>query len=231
MKRRWIVTASSLAVVVSVGVASFWGVRTYGSDGSPAVAQPGDGAGWQRTFNEDAQKPQYDQTINGIRVGPKVDYRGPEACQGIKAEYVPLEKASGTQLDIKPVYLPDGVELVRTEAVECGGTLVSVLKEYVVSYRLNPTNAEIPLWSGGGFTIYRVLGADNVFPLFGAAERFGPTTIKGKAGVLMRPVMPEGIDNGMGFGAIVVKEPFGLTVLQGDGMPLGEFVKVAESLN
>jgi len=42
--------------------------------------------------------------------------------------------------------------------------------------------------------------------------------------------MPDGVDSGIGAILLVIKEPFGLTVLDGRGLPLAEFLKIADSL-
>ena len=93
---------------------------------------------------------------------------------------------------------------------------------------VSPSNP--PEWSGGNFSIWRMLSDKHTFPLLGAAERMEPITVAGRAAVLMRPVMPEGEDYGLGKMAIVIAEDFGLTAIQGGGLPLGEFIKIAEGL-
>jgi hypothetical protein len=66
--------------------------------------------------------------------------------------------------------------------------------------------------------------------LDGAAERVASTSIKGRLAVVMRPVMPAGVDAGIGAVTIVIADDFGITAIEGDGLPLSEFIRVAESL-
>jgi hypothetical protein len=199
----------------------------------------------ERYFNEDAQKPRFNQEINGILVWPggpgglSTDGVAPklDLCAETNAEshYAAAENALGTVLDVNPAYLPEGVELshpwMPADVMECGGTVISVLKYYYVPSKFSQGDQTgYLLWSGGEFSIWRMLSERHAFPLFGAAKRMGPISIAGRSAVLMRPVMPEGMDIGMGDGAIVIAEDFGLTVIQGSGLPLSEFIKVAEGL-
>jgi hypothetical protein len=43
-------------------------------------------------------------------------------------------------------------------------------------------------------------------------------------------VLPNGIDVGFYQGTIVIQETDGFTVVQGDGLPWPQFIKIAESL-
>jgi hypothetical protein len=206
-------------------------------DGSEPTAEPKSlPADWDRYLNEDAQKPRFNQEINGILVGPTA----PEPddgglCAGVTPQSVTPESAAGTVLDINPAYLPEGIGLngpseQAIEVVECSGTAISVIKYYHVPPKYSDEHDGLLLWSGGGFSIWRMLSTTHTFPLFGAAERMGPITIAGRPAVLMRPVMPEGVDIGIDPMAIVVAEDFGLTAIQGDGLPVDEFIKIAEGL-
>ena len=240
--RRWAYWAAAVALVLAVGVGSFLGLRALTGDDSGVTAEwkplPSDS---QRYLDEDAQKPRFNQEINGILVGPG----GPgesgaglepqkDLCTGVTPQWVGPERATGTVVDVNPSYLPEGVGMAGAEpeeVVECGGTVISVLKYYNVPSKFSGKNQTGDLlWSGGSFSIWRMLSTEHTFPLFGAAERMGPISIAGRPAVLMRPVMPGGADVGFDDVAIVIAEDFGLTVIQGSGLPLGEFIKIAEGL-
>ncbi|MGQ9573527.1 MAG: hypothetical protein ACUVV3_10185 [Dehalococcoidia bacterium] len=237
--RRLIYWGAAVIVALAVGVGCFLGARTLADDGSGATAEPKAlPADWDRYFNEDAQRPRFNQEINGILVGPTAptpDYGG--LCDGPDVEllYPPAGSKVGGDLDFEPGYLPEGVDAHpqpdHVAVRKCSGTIVTVWKEYQVPSKFDqrdPTSA--PLWSGGEFSIMRERSTVRAFPLMGAAERMGPITIAGRPAVLMRPVMPEGVDIGMGDMAIVIAEDFGLTAIQGSGLPLSEFIKIAEGL-
>ena len=230
--------AAPIVLALAVGAASFLMACGLAADGPEPTAElkslPAD---WDRYFNEDAQKPRFNQEINGILVGPTAagpDYSGLCTEPGVTPQWVGPEIAVGAVVDVNPAYLPEGVELswpwMPADVTECDGTVVSVLKEYHVSAKYSDQHTGVLLWSGGGFSIWRMLSTIRAFPLSGAAERMGPISIAGRPAVLMRAVMPGGVDIGMGHMAIVIAEDFGLTVLQGDGLPLEEFIKIAEGL-
>jgi hypothetical protein len=228
----WAVTA---VLALAIGVGSFWGVRALVGGGSEATAER-DPGWWTTYFNQDAQKPRFNQEINGILVGPG-DGLEPtsDVCTGLTPQWTDPEKAKGTVVDFSPSYLPEGVKRAASEpesVMECGGTVFSVLRSYDVPAKYGPdvSPSNPPEWSGGNFSIWRMLSDKHTFPLLGAAERMEPITVAGRAAVLMRPVMPEGEDYGLGKMAIVIAEDFGLTAIQGGGLPLGEFIKIAEGL-
>jgi hypothetical protein len=230
---RWVTPMVLALVVCATSLLTACGLA---GDGSEPTAEPKSvPADWERYFNEDARKPRFDQEINGILVGPTAPEPDDGAlCAGVTPQWVTPEGAAGTALDVNPAYLPDGVQLspsaAAVEVVECSGTAISVIKYYDVPAKYSDDHEGVLLWSGAGFSIWRMLSTRHAFPLDGAAERMGPITIAGRAGVLMRPVMPADVDVGVGDGAIVIAEDFGLTVIQGGGLPLDEFIKIAEGL-
>jgi hypothetical protein len=230
--------AAPTVLALAVGAASLLMACGLAADGPEPTAEPKSlPADWDRYFNEDARKPRFDQHINGILVGPTAagpDYSGLCTEVGVTPQWVDPERAAGAVVDVNPAYLPDGVQLspsaAAVEVMECDGTIVSVLKEYHVPAKYSAPDVGVLLWSGGGFSIWRMLSTVRAFPLSGAAERMEPISIKGRPAVLMRPVMPGDVDIGMGDMAIVIAEDFGLTAIQGDGLPLEEFIKIAEGL-
>jgi len=237
LTRRTIVGSAAIVAALAIGAGVFFGVRTLAGDDSGAGAEFG--PFWYAPyFEEDFKKPRLnEQVINGILVGPDLELAPRSGlCQekGSEAQYVPSEeleqRSGGTPLEINPSYLPEGVKLERAEGAECGGTLVNVVKYYNVPTRENPAELGVLLWSGGVFSVSRNLSTVRQFPLDGAAERVAPMSIKGRPAVVMRPVMPAGVDAGIGAVTIVIADDFGITAIEGDGLPLSEFIRVAESL-
>ena len=230
--RRRLYWAAAAVLALAVGVGSFWGARALVGGGSEATAER-DPFWWVAIFNEDAQKPRFNQEINGITVGPD-EALAATFCTSKTSQWADPEKAKGTAVDFHPSYLPAGVKVAASEpeVVECGSSVFSVLRYYDVPYKADPdvSPSNPPEWTGGSFSIWRMLSDKHTFFLSGAAERMGPITIAGRAAVLMRPVMPEGVDNGLGQMAIVIAEDFGLTAIQGGGLPMDEFIKIAEGL-
>lgn len=248
MNRRGLTLLAVAAAALAVGIAAFFAVRSLkGSGGGSPEASgqqtpttearvvPTRGPGWWEPYlQEDTTKPRLStQAINGIRVGPDSDlFVNPEVCGDAKPESVPFERAAGTAMDFVPSYLPEGVELVpgTAGAWACGGAIVLVQKSYDVPTVRNPDDPYTLVWAGGTIVIFREMKGSDSYPLYGAAERIGPTTVAGMPAVLERPVMPNGVDNGISDATLVIKDSFGLTVLQGGGLPLVEFMEIAESL-
>jgi hypothetical protein len=231
--------ATRMILALAVCAASLLAACGLAGDGSEPTAEPKSlPADWDRYFNEDYGKPRFDQEINGILVGPTApgpDYNGLCGGPDVELRYLPAGSVVGGDLDFEPGYLPEGVQPLPSPASvavrTCSGTIVTVLKEYYVPSKVNQEETTgHPVWSGGGFSIMRERTTIRAFPLTGAAERMGPIRIAGRPAVLMRPVMPDGVDIGMGDMAIVMAEDFGLTVIQGSGLPLGEFIKIAGGL-
>ena len=144
----------------------------------------------ERYLSEDAQKPRFNQEINGILVGPGESGPGlepgagveprTELCTGVAPQWVDPERAAGTVVDFNPSYLPEGVgpSGEADGVVACGGTVFSVLKYYNVPAKFSGKDQMGDLlWSGGSFSIWRMLSEEHAFPLMGAAERMGPISI------------------------------------------------------
>ncbi|MGQ9573530.1 MAG: hypothetical protein ACUVV3_10200 [Dehalococcoidia bacterium] len=235
--RRFIYWGAAAIVALAVGVGCFLGAHTLLADDPEVRAKPREPFWYAPYFDEDFNKPRFNQVINGILVGPTAREPSSGLCMeiGVEPHYVPPERAVGTVLDFNPSYLPEGVQLSRpwtpAQVVDCGGTIVSVSKEYYIPNKPSAEDPNFPAWAGGSLFIRRFLTTrSDSFPLEGPAERFGPITIAGRRGVLMRPVMPDGVDVGMDHAIILIPEDFGFTIVNGLGLPLGEIVKIAEGL-
>jgi len=169
--------------------------------------------------------------INGILVGPGAPPTHSERCN-YDAEYVDAAETEGTELEIDPAYLPEGATETSqlAEVVACGGVVVWNLRYYVVPDVPDPDNP-LPLRSGGGFNISRVLTGTRSFSFYSAAaDRTEPVTISGRPAVFMRPFVANERDIGFFEGALVIAEPWGMTAIYGTGLTTEEFIKVAEGL-
>jgi hypothetical protein len=172
----------------------------------------------------DEAKPRFDGTVNGIRLGPNVesgDEGGP--CAGVNPSSPntgPISEAEtvGSPLEI---YLPFNTITDQSlfHAGTCTGVISSVEKGFTIF--ADPATGRF----GGPLSIYRFRG-DPAFIIDAPADRVNPGSIGGRSAVLVRPLT----DSGFGESAVYVKESFGLTVLRASGIPLGELVRIAESL-
>jgi hypothetical protein len=230
---RWVLP---LLLLVAVGAGSFWGVRALRGEDEAATAKPRPDFWYVPYFEADAKKPRFDQEINGILIGPTAPELTSDLCgqPGVTPEYVAPEMAKGTVVDFESAYLPGGVTLRSSagavEVVSCGGTIAGVEKRFDVAGRSDPANPSVPLWAGGEITVSRFLTRSRAVQLDEANERMQAATIGGKPAVIVRPVMPDGVDIGIGEAYVVVADDSGMTVISGRGLPLDEFLKFAEGL-
>jgi hypothetical protein len=222
-------------LLASVGTGSFFLAREV--TGDEPEAGPDLGPFWySQALEEDSKKPRIaEQTLNGIVIGPDVSppaidlcEKDPGGARPIPAELVDA-RSEGTPVEISPSYVPDAVSLGLAEARECAGTIVNVVKSYVVEAIKDARTQEI-LRSGGGFFIARTLTSEPQYPTYGAAERLRAVTIGGHPAVLVEPVKPRGRDIGLAEIVIVVDDGDAMTVIQGSGLPQDDFVRLAEGL-
>lgn len=188
-------------------------------------------------FDEDASKPKIgEQVLNGILIGAKGLFPQPELCEDDPDSHETIHPdeiaaaVNGTAVDIRPAYLPEGVELEMQEARACQGQVINLVRGYVVESRPDPGGTLIPAWAGGGITISRTLTSKSQFSLIGVAERVHAATIGGYPAVLVEPLTPLGYDIGIGSAHIVVRDGETVTSIEGDGLPFGELLAIAESL-
>ena len=185
-------------------------------------------------MNAEAAKPRFDQVINGIPVGPNVGASGIGAgrCTPGSARDVAGAKAEGTDVFVRPTWLPARAELVKTAAIECdGGTF-----DYTVDYAIRAApdfrekvSAGVP-WKqagpSGAVTIERTLASGPGFSSNIAAENWSAGTIAGRPAALGAPA----IAIGFGTSAIVIWDNGVQTVLAGEWLTLDELVQIAEGL-
>lgn len=238
---RWSIAAVAV-VATSLGVVSFVVVRSV-DDKGPAVeaeqpnpydvAPPGPEVTpvpgstpdvtkpwWYVPYeNEDFQKPRYEQTINGITVGPETpEPRGP--CTGASSvQDIPFEKTVGSPVEVNPAHLPKGATLILIEAVECDGIIAAAGLEYEF-----PADPSIRRF-GGTVLIGRRVG-DPAAAMGMAAERWVATTVAGHPAIMAGTIVPFGF----GDSAILVYADGVLTRIQALGLENEELLRVAEGL-
>lgn len=248
------------ASLVIFGAATFLGAFLVGrelSDDEPAQAEPPTPteipsestavpgstpdttkALWHVPF-ENAEKdlPRYDQTINGIQVGPTVADNGVRDCEPGEATAVKdLAALATSNLAINPGFLPAGAVVGRHEASACRGKFVTHVVEYEipaepgVESRLERGEVR---WEevehGGKITVFRSLSQGPVYRSSNfAAIRWRGATVKGLPAAVADPILPMGL----GRSAIVIwDERQGVrTVVVGVNRKNGELISVAEGL-
>jgi len=186
----------------------------------PTPTLPAALAELERLRQEEASKPKFEGTLNGIRFYPAdapAAVQRMDACSGAKAEEVQhpdISAVASTPMEIVPTYLPEGAEegpATFDPVVACGGTVVRVERRWVIPGK-------------GDFFIIHWQGEHAVasdVPL----DRLSPATVSGKPAVLVKPLV-EGYD----YSTVYVAEDFGVTLVAAFGLSLVETVKIAEGL-
>ncbi len=234
---------AALAVVaMSVGVVSFVVVRSIDDNDPTAEAEqpnpyevehpgpdvtpvPGSTPDvtkpwWYVPYlNEDARKPIYDQTINGITIGPNAKPSGGPCTDTSVVEVVPIDDAKGTEVGISPKYLPLRASRGEASATLCDGLASSADAAYTIPP--DPKSQHL----GGYFHIGRA-SRDPSAAIVIPAERWSAQTIAGYPAAIARPILPMGL----GQSAIVVYDGAVVTVVLADGLTLGELTAIAEGL-
>jgi hypothetical protein len=183
---------------------------------------------WQRamaTAEAERQKPPFRGTLNGIRLH-QVDDRveipwwvDRAACGQV--QIVEFEAAKGTPLYFEPTYLPKGAVLSSqmgpgpgTDATVCerSGEVIGAGQHY-----------QLP---SGSLDIFRNRAAHEWF-INASAERVRAGEVNGRPAVF---VLPEVDDPLFAHTMVIVAEPFGITVVIGEGLPFDEVLKVARGV-
>ena len=178
----------------------------------------------------DEEEPRFDGTINGIRIGPDVTRtlndispcRESANEEGI-AELVDAVAARGTPLEVAPRYLPAGTSVFNEDqerAGRCGDVIITAGREYV-------TQPDVVggRWSAS-IVIVRMVVSPPMTALSVAESRVRSATIAGRPAVIVDPFTADGF----GDSAVVIREPWGITLIQANGLPTSEIVQIAESL-
>jgi len=180
-----------------------------------------------RRFNEAAARfasnPPFVGELNGITFYSDDDFLPHTPCQFKDVEINPdvaHRQVAGTPMDIRPSYLPYGIPPVPQEEGfwGCNGRVYHALRRFSGV----GGNVEVARW---------------VYPHVSARaprQYLEPTAIAGRPAVVQRnelyfnPVFQR--NDPAGLQAVIVREEWGLTIVQGF-MPIEELVKVAAGLN
>jgi hypothetical protein len=206
---------------------------------TPEVSRDDLGPNWYvSAFEDDEAKAKItQQTLNGILLGPDAGLvPEPKGCADDPDGPAPVSPkdiealVTGSLVDIEPFYLPRGVTVTMSEAAECQGIAVKLTEWYAVESRPDPEGSGVPRWAGGGFTISRTLTNQKQAFVNGVAERLHPATISGRPAIVVEPLTPRGYDIGLGSARIVIADVDTMIAIEGDGMPFGELLLIAESI-
>lgn len=222
-RRRTIAVTIAVATFASVALVSFLVTREHRSgaevtaEGPPATRD----AFWYRGLAADfANASRAPRVINGILLGDGSILPRVPVCNG-ERDWANPEAAFGGELDPRPTYLPVGTTGINNlEGMTCDGDPMWA----EVTYRV-PGGRDWDGRFGGDLSVYRFRGEPQ-FWLDYPTERLEGGMITGRGAVVSPPLS----DDGYGRSAIVIREPWGLTVVRADGITLDELVKVAESV-
>lgn len=210
-----------LAISILAGASSFLAAERLLPQ-SEAAAQTNEGRGpwrWVPLKDEEAAEPRTPRTINGITVSPDALSWG-RACEPDLLNDGTAEDIADTVLDIQLGYLPPGTKLEEGPIVlNCGSRPLSVGYVFYV-----PTDRDLGRF-GGGLTVIRFEG-ERSFRLDRSSARLRGTTVGDRDAILAPPLTTDGF----GSSAILIHEPYGLTVIRADGITEGELRRIAESI-
>lgn len=178
---------------------------------------------------DDERKPRFIGTLNGIRVGPTtvVESSLGAICIGGTTQELSLEDAVDTPLMIRPMYLPSGSTTPKSSSLRCrtnsGETVIFAAQ---LSFFVPGLPSSNPPRFGGSVRIVRWIG-DPVVELDAPVDRVSAGSIRGRNGIVVRPILP----NGLGDSAIILYENGIVTFIQIQGsLTLGEVRRIAEGL-
>jgi len=191
---------------------------TATAQATPAPTWPPPIAELDRLRHEEATKPKFEGTINGIRIyspDASAEEWRKDACTDAKPEEVEhpdISALAGTPMDIVPTYLPPGAEETdpRSTPTVCKGTIAYTERRWGITGK-------------GEFYVIRRQG-EQAIDLDVPERRISAATVAGKPAVLVAPIV-EGYD----YSGVVVADDIGITVVAGL-LPLDEIVKIAEGL-
>lgn len=169
-------------------------------------------------------KPMFDQTINGITVGPSAEHRPSVACKPGTARQAPLTEALTTPVTLTPKYLPAGANQFEALATVCetaAGQTVVIGADVGISIPSDPKSDR----RGGVVSIARWQGAPSATVAI-AAERWSAGTVAGHPAAIAEPILA----NGLGQSAVVVYANGVVTKVQASWLTLAEVKRIAEGL-
>jgi hypothetical protein len=210
----------------------------------PGLREPTSfGPGWDEPYREAYwANPQYDQTINGINVGPSVQPEDLQHCPRGTGTLVDRKQAAGLPVSIEPTYLPpDAIENgeprlipVLSQAMACNDEVVWVEAGYGrkaapdAQARLADGESWFDIPTGGVITIFRssIRGPNVIASL--PAKYWEGATVNGLPAVVGNPILSRGL--GDAYVATWDAESGVLTIVAGLNMTVEEVTRILEGL-
>ncbi len=191
---------------------------------NPDTTKPG----WHMPYLEASRgKPAFDQTVNGITVGPSAEHRFSVTCEPGTAHQVPIDQvdqAAAGPLMITAKYQPAGTvrfEAVATVCQTAGNQKAVVAMDVGFTIPSDPKTGR----RGGIVMVSRWLGAPSATVSI-PAERWASGTVAGRQAAVARPILA----NGLGQSAVVVHASGVVTSVRAGWLTFDEVQRIAEGL-
>jgi hypothetical protein len=203
------------------------------------TSQPGWDTPYLKAWRE---KPRYNQTINGIEVGPTVEVTGLICDASAKAEAEEPGFEKGSPLEISATYLPPGARVLEPQNepgsfVSCGGrpatTTLQLALPAAADAEQRVANGEswFSVPHGGLVSVTKWQFREGASPRVPAdlpADAWFAETIEGLPAAVGRPVLDEGL--GAANAIVWNPETSVLTIVHSYNLSLSELLKIAEGV-
>ena len=193
---------------------------------------------WGLPFrDEEAAKPRYAETINGIRLVPPRGDESVAVCKPGEAKHATRESGDGSVLAVRSEYLASSAQLdpAFTEQIECAGRIVVLERFYVVQHEPGAPerigSGEVSWFDvehGGYLWVTRMILTG---PAWGGADvpsdQWSAATVAGLPAAVGTPAMP-----GFSHSSVVVWDANTgiLTAIRALDRPIEEVRRVAEEI-
>jgi hypothetical protein len=250
---RWWTFRSRLALIGVAALAALGGITAYTvtrevrnvEPGARAQApvSPGDGRldtsqpDWDKPLrDEEAAKPRYPQTVNGIRLLPGTGDPSVAVCKPGEAEWAAEAEADASPLGIGGTALPAGAALdpAMSDSVKCGGRIVVIERFYVIpsepglSARIASGVSWFDTHHGGYIWVTRMVLTGSAWDGSDVPSgQWSSSTINGLPAAVGKPML-----DGFAHSSVVVWDPSSgvLTAVRALDRSLDEVVTVAQEL-
>ncbi|MFN0096436.1 MAG: hypothetical protein ACKVVT_16880 [Dehalococcoidia bacterium] len=182
--------------------------------------------------NAENQKPRYDQTVNGIPIGPTVLQPEQQPCLAEGEARIASTDDNRSSVGLKPSFLPKGAVLEESLASACGATVIAVSNRYFVppehesEHKLRNGKAWGDVKHGAAFTIVRESKPFAALQSSLPSERWHAVTIAGRPAAVAGPMLAEGL----GEAHLVIWDDGIQTTLEAIMLTEAQLVKIAEGL-
>jgi hypothetical protein len=217
--------SSAISVTATPG-----NIATPTPNETPDFSEPG----WYRKWlAQDETLPRANVVVNGIEVGPTVR-RSNTLCDGDNRPVsINPEEAQSSRVAIRFGYMPEGSEVQFSDAIACQDQPAAyevrvdlpALESQEFKRRLDAGESYFELPHGGGFSVYRMIGA----PAFESGipvERWSAGEIANLPAAIGRPILEDGFGNS----AVIIHQGGVLTVVRGSHISLTELIRITEGL-